>query len=197
LSPIRTLTAPRSFKLRLAVHGSALALLAIAGGIAGTLPASAGQSAATAGRTGPVSLRSGPTSFGASPSITLDAYSAPGSGRPLFGGGAGGSGSGKARRATPKQIARGMLRHFHWSTRQFPYLNRLWARESGWNVHALNPYSGAAGIPQAVPGSKMASAGPNWRNNAKTQIRWGLRYIRDRYGSPRAAWDHEASVGWY
>jgi hypothetical protein len=167
-------------------------LLAIAGGIAGTLPASAGQPAATAGRTGPVNVHSG-----AGSSITLDAFSSPSSARPLFGGGAGGSGSGKARRVTPKQIARGMLKHFHWSTRQFPYLNRLWARESGWNVHALNPYSGAAGIPQAVPGSKMASAGPNWRSNAKTQIRWGLRYIRDRYGSPRRAWDHEANVGWY
>jgi hypothetical protein len=196
LSPIRTLTAPRSFKLRLAVHGSALALLAIAGGIAATLPASAAQVAATTGRTGPAGTHAGATP-GVTSSITLDAFWSPSSARPLFGGGAGGSGSGKARRPTPKQIARGMLRHFHWSTRQFPYLNRLWARESGWNVHALNPYSGAAGIPQAVPGSKMASAGPNWRNNARTQIRWGLRYIRDRYGSPRGAWDHEASVGWY
>jgi len=91
-----------------------------------------------------------------------------------------------------------MLRRFHWSSaRQFPYLNKLWKRESGWNVHALNPYSGAAGIPQAVPGSKMASAGPDWWSNAWTQIRWGLRYIRARYGSPRNAWYHEISVGWY
>jgi hypothetical protein len=192
LSTNRTLTAPRSLKLRLAVHGSAVALLAIAGAVAGTLPASAAPSAATAGRSGPLTARSS-----VSGPVTLDAFSSPSSGRPLFGGGAGGGGHGKTRRSTPKQIARGMLRHFHWSTRQFPYLNRLWARESGWNVHAVNPYSGAAGIPQAVPGSKMASAGPNWRTNARTQIRWGLRYIRDRYGSPRGAWDHEASVGWY
>jgi hypothetical protein len=197
LSTNRTLTASRSFKLRIAIHGSALALLAIAGGIAGTLtasgsPGNAGRPAATADHTGPVSFHSS-----VSRSVTLDAFSSPSAGRPLFGGGAGGSGSGKAKRTTPKQIARGMLKHFHWSTRQFPYLNRLWARESGWNVRALNPYSGAAGIPQAVPGSKMASAGPHWRTSAQTQIRWGLRYIRDRYGSPRRAWNHEASVGWY
>ena len=91
-----------------------------------------------------------------------------------------------------------MMRHFHWSSRrQYPSLNKLWSRESGWNVHASNPYSGAYGIPQAVPGSKMASAGPSWRSSARTQIRWGLRYIRDRYGSPRRAWRHETSVGWY
>ena len=56
--------------------------------------------------------------------------------------------------------------------------------ESGWNKYAENPYSGAYGIPQAVPGSKMASAGNDWRTNATTQIRWGLRYIQGRYGAP-------------
>jgi hypothetical protein len=101
------------------------------------------------------------------------------------------------RRPTPRQIARKMLRNFHWSWRQFRYLNRLWDRESGWNVHASNPYSGAYGIPQAVPGSKMASAGSHWRTSARTQIRWGLRYIRDVYGTPHRAWDHELSTGWY
>lgn len=60
-----------------------------------------------------------------------------------------------------------------------------------------NPYTGAAGIPQAVPGSKMASAGPNWRTSARTQILWGLGYIKSRYGSPSAAWAHEAAHGWY
>ena len=98
---------------------------------------------------------------------------------------------------TPRQIARKMLRRFHWSWRQFKYLNRLWDRESGWNVHASNPYSGAYGIPQAVPGSKMASAGRYWRTSAWTQIRWGLRYIRGRYGSPHGAWNHELRTGWY
>jgi len=101
-------------------------------------------------------------------------------------------------RLRPRQIAWRMLRKKHWSPDyQYPYLNRLWKHESGWNKHAENPYSGAYGIPQAVPGSKMASAGPNWRDNARTQIRWGLRYIRARYNSPRRAWRHEQADGWY
>ena len=98
---------------------------------------------------------------------------------------------------TPRQIARQMLGSFGWSQRQFPYLNWLWNAESGWNKYAQNPYSGAYGIPQALPGAKMATAGPNWRSNARTQIRWGLRYIRARYGSPRWAWAHEVAYGWY
>jgi hypothetical protein len=99
---------------------------------------------------------------------------------------------------TPRQIARAMLPSFHWSaSRQFRYLNRLWERESGWNKYASNPYSGAYGIPQALPGSKMASAGPHWRSNAATQIRWGLRYIKARYGSPLRAWNHSQATGWY
>jgi hypothetical protein len=98
---------------------------------------------------------------------------------------------------TPRQAARQMLGSFGWSQRQFPYLNWLWDRESGWNVHAENPYSGAYGIPQALPGSKMATAGPDWRTSARTQIRWGLRYIRGTYGSPLRAWEHEVADGWY
>ena len=91
-----------------------------------------------------------------------------------------------------------MLRRKGWSSSyQFPYLNRLWDRESSWNVHADNPYSGAYGIPQAVPGSKMESAGPDWQSSAGTQIRWGLNYIRARYNSPRRAWFHEEADGWY
>ena len=98
---------------------------------------------------------------------------------------------------TPRQVARQMLGSFGWSQRQFPYLNWLWDRESSWNVHAENPYSGAYGIPQALPGAKMATAGPDWRTSARTQIRWGLRYIRSTYGSPLRAWEHEVTYGWY
>jgi hypothetical protein len=98
---------------------------------------------------------------------------------------------------TARQIARRLLHRFHWSKRQFRYLDPLWARESSWNVHAENLYSGAYGIPQAVPGSKMASAGRHWRSSARTQILWGLRYIKGRYGSPAAAWAHELATGWY
>jgi hypothetical protein len=102
-----------------------------------------------------------------------------------------------ARKLTPRQIARQMLGSFGWSQRQFPYLNWLWDAESGWSVYAENPYSGAYGIPQADPGAKMATAGPDWPANAATQIRWGLRYIRSTYGSPRLAWEHEVADGWY
>jgi len=102
-----------------------------------------------------------------------------------------------ARKLTPRQIARQMLGSFGWSQRQFPYLNWLWDRESSWNVYAENPYSGAYGIPQADPGAKMATAGPDWPGNATTQIRWGLRYIRSTYGSPLRAWEHEVTYGWY
>jgi soluble lytic murein transglycosylase-like protein len=89
-----------------------------------------------------------------------------------------------------------MLKSFGWTTRAYPYLSRLWARESGWNTYASNP-SGAYGIPQAMPGSKMASAGGDWRTNPRTQIRWGLRYIKVVYGSPSTAWLHELRYGWY
>lgn len=98
----------------------------------------------------------------------------------------------------PRHIARAMLIHrFGWRAWQFRYLNRLWATESGWNRYASNPYSGAYGIPQAVPGSKMSSAGPGWKWNARTQIRWGMRYIRDRYRTPYRAWRHQHACGWY
>ena len=90
-----------------------------------------------------------------------------------------------------------MLGRFGWGQRQWGPLKWLWNRESGWNKYAENPYSGAYGIPQAVPGNKMASAGNHWRTNATTQIRWGMRYIKSRYGRPRAAWNHELAYGWY
>jgi hypothetical protein len=107
------------------------------------------------------------------------------------------AGDAVASPAAARAIARAMLASFGWQRRQFRYLNRLWDAESGWNVLAENPHSGAYGIPQADPGSKMASAGPNWRTSATTQIRWGLGYIRETYGSPRRAWDHELANGWY
>ena len=80
---------------------------------------------------------------------------------------------------------------------QFGCLNNLWMRESGWRINAMNPYSGAYGIPQALPASKMGASGPNWRTDAGTQIRWGLSYIRASYGSPCGAWGHSMSYGWY
>jgi hypothetical protein len=97
----------------------------------------------------------------------------------------------------PRLIAWQLLPRFHWAGWEFRYLDRLWEAESGWNSQALNPYSGAYGIPQAVPGSKMAMAGPDWRWDPRTQIRWGMSYIAGRYGSPFAAWQHECWFGWY
>lgn len=79
---------------------------------------------------------------------------------------------------------------------QYSCLVSLWNRESGWNVHAENP-SGAYGIPQALPGSKMASAGPDWQDNYQTQIKWGMGYITGRYSTPCGAWAHSQSTGWY
>ena len=80
---------------------------------------------------------------------------------------------------------------------QLTCLDRLWTRESGWNPRADNPNSTAYGIPQSLPGSKMASAGADWRTNPKTQMTWGLRYIKARYGDPCHAWAHSEAVNWY
>lgn len=109
---------------------------------------------------------------------------------------AGSSSSHSAPSGSPRQIAQQILAS-EGRSGQFSCLDSLWAQESGWNVYAQNPGSGAYGIPQALPGSKMASAGPDWQTSAATQIRWGLSYIDSTYGSPCAAWSHEQSSGWY
>jgi hypothetical protein len=97
----------------------------------------------------------------------------------------------------PKAIAMSMLGQFGFGSDQFPCLESLWEKESGWDPHASNPSSGAYGIPQSLPGSKMASAGADWQTNPATQIEWGLGYIRDSYGSPCSAWGHSQANGWY
>jgi hypothetical protein len=84
-----------------------------------------------------------------------------------------------------------------WGDDEYNCLVSLWNRESHWNVYAYNASSGAYGIPQALPGSKMASAGADWQTNASTQIAWGLGYIQGRYGTPCGAWAHSESSGWY
>ncbi|MBV7364176.1 DUF348 domain-containing protein [Actinomycetaceae bacterium TAE3-ERU4] len=98
---------------------------------------------------------------------------------------------------SPKAIARQMLAARGMGDDQYRCLVSLWNRESGWNYRSYNRSSGAYGIPQALPGSKMASAGADWRTNPATQIRWGLGYISGRYGSPCAALGHSHRVGWY
>ncbi|WP_025274860.1 hypothetical protein [Haloglycomyces albus] len=84
-----------------------------------------------------------------------------------------------------------------WGMGEVECLVNLWNRESQWNESATNPSSGAYGIPQALPGSKMASAGDDWQTNPATQITWGLDYISERYGTPCGAWSHSEATGWY
>ena len=98
---------------------------------------------------------------------------------------------------SPKDLARALMPEYGLSSAEFGCLDNIWSQESGWNIHADNPSSSAYGIPQALPGSKMSSAGPDWANNAETQIRWGLGYIRDRYGSACGAWGFKSGHGWY
>jgi hypothetical protein len=94
-------------------------------------------------------------------------------------------------------IAHDMVLARGWGEGEFSCLVSLWNRESGWNASAYNAGSGAYGIPQALPGNKMASAGADWQTNAATQISWGLGYISGRYGTPCGAWGHSQSTGWY
>ncbi|MBD3940416.1 phospholipase [Microbacterium sp. NEAU-LLC] len=97
-------------------------------------------------------------------------------------------------KATARQMA---ADRYGWGDGQFSCLLSLWTKESGWNYQAYNNNGGATGIPQALPGNKMASAGADWQTNAATQIAWGLDYISRSYGSPCAAWGHSQAVNWY
>jgi len=94
-------------------------------------------------------------------------------------------------------IAREMVLARGWAEGEFSCLVSLWMKESRWNVSAENSSSGAYGIPQALPGSKMASTGSDWRTNPATQIQWGIGYIVGRYGSPCGAWAHSQAKNWY
>lgn len=84
-----------------------------------------------------------------------------------------------------------------WSEEDYNALVKLWDRESEWNPNAHNKNSGAHGIPQSLPADKMASEGEDYYTNGYTQINWGLKYIKERYGSPLAAWMHSEKKGWY
>ncbi|TFC52559.1 MULTISPECIES: hypothetical protein [Cryobacterium] len=104
-----------------------------------------------------------------------------------------GGNSPDAARATARAMA---ASNYGWGDSEFSCLNQLWERESGWSYTAYNP-SGATGIPQALPGSKMATTGSDWATNATTQIAWGLGYISGSYGSPCSAWAHSEANNWY
>jgi len=86
---------------------------------------------------------------------------------------------------------------YGWGSDQFQCLDNLWTKESGWNYQAVNANGGATGIPQALPGSKMATIAADWRTNATTQITWGLQYISASYGTPCAAWAHSQASNFY
>lgn len=118
---------------------------------------------------------------------------------PATPGAAGNSGApaaGIPNAGSAKEIAHSMVLARGWGENEYNCLVALWTRESNWNVYAYNP-SGAYGIPQALPGSKMATAGADWQTNPATQISWGLGYISNRYGTPCGAWSHSQSAGWY
>ena len=99
--------------------------------------------------------------------------------------------------ASPRELGQILAAERGFTGDQWSCLDSLWQRESNWNPNAENPSSGAYGIPQSLPGSKMATVAADWRTNPATQITWGLNYITDRYGTPCGAWGHSQSVGWY
>jgi ribosomal protein L12E/L44/L45/RPP1/RPP2 len=118
---------------------------------------------------------SGPSSGGGAPPVPVDCASYSGN----------------------KQIGCSLLSSAGFDSGQMSCLEPLWTRESGWNERAGNQSSGAYGIPQALPGNKMASYGADWETNPVTQIKWGLNYIKSRYGTPCGAWNAFQSKGWY
>lgn len=98
---------------------------------------------------------------------------------------------------TYQEYAATVCSSYGWSETDIECLISLWNKESGWNPYACNSSSGAYGIPQALPASKMASKGADYKTNYQTQINWGLSYISSRYGNPQNAWSHWLAKGWY
>ena len=98
----------------------------------------------------------------------------------------------------PRDIAKAMmLKVYEWGADEFTCVDKIWTQESNWQWNAENPTSGAYGIPQSLPASKLATAGDDWKTNPATQIKWGLKYIKDHYGTPCSAWGFKAGHGWY
>jgi len=98
---------------------------------------------------------------------------------------------------SPRELGQKLAADRGWTGDQWSCLNSLWQRESNWSPSASNRSSGAYGIPQSLPGSKMGTVAGDWRTNPATQITWGLNYIRDVYGTPCGAWGHSQSHNWY
>ncbi|HMR21115.1 MAG TPA: transglycosylase SLT domain-containing protein [Micropruina sp.] len=102
------------------------------------------------------------------------------------------------KKTPPRDIAkRIMLDDYEWGEDQFGCLDKIFTQESQWKWNATNPTSGAYGIPQSLPANKMASEGDDWKTNPVTQIKWGLKYIQQRYGTPCQAWSFKRGAGWY
>jgi len=110
-----------------------------------------------------------------------------------------GASPGRGTAGSNETLANSMAASYGWTGSEVTCLDELWTEESGFSSTALNSSSGAYGIPQSLPASKMAAAGPDWRTNPSTQVKWGLGYIHDVYGTPCAAWAHEKSTNpnWY
>lgn len=98
---------------------------------------------------------------------------------------------------TARAYAFDMLASLSFGEDQYSCLVKLWNRESNWRYNAINRSSGAYGIPQSLPASKMATEGPDYLTNPETQIRWGIKYIKGRYGAPCGALAHSDKLGWY
>lgn len=107
------------------------------------------------------------------------------------------TGTVSASKAALKAYARTAAARRGWGPEQFTAIDAIWTQESQWNPLAENPSSGAYGIPQALPGTKMSTFGDDWRTNGRTQIDWGLDYMADRYGTPTKAWAFKKVHGWY
>ncbi|MFJ3333312.1 transglycosylase SLT domain-containing protein [Streptomyces sp. NPDC086766] len=103
----------------------------------------------------------------------------------------------QAATATPGGQAQAIARQMIPDAAQYNAFSKIVERESNWNVSATNSSSGAYGLVQALPASKMSTAGSDWKTNAQTQIKWGLDYMNSRYGSPTAAWNFWQANGWY
>jgi hypothetical protein len=97
-----------------------------------------------------------------------------------------------------KKVAKALsAERYQWNEAQYSCLNKLWTKESNWNYKARNKVSGAHGIPQALPATKMEIVGTDWRTNPVTQINWGLKYIYERYDNPCKAWSKFKRSRWY
>ena len=103
----------------------------------------------------------------------------------------------KYNKNTIKLYAHNLVLKYGWTEYDYECLVKLWNRESSWNPYTVNKRTGACGIPQSLPCKKMRSFGKDYKINYKTQIKWGLNYIKNRYGTTANAWNHSQRKGWY